>query len=113
MNFDKNILILYSFDNQTLDNLLKLRKKFENKLQKFTNSKKTGEFIKSQFLAFLLISLGRINVLATTIPHFKGLGMTNLQYDMIICQNEHTRVTTPMPELSSFFETDFKQRENN
>ena len=39
------------------------------------------------------ISLGRIIVLATTtIPHFKGLGMRNLQYEIRICQKIHNKV---------------------
>ena len=31
-----------------------------------------------------------------SIPHFKGLGMRNLQYEMIICQKTHNKVTMTM-----------------
>ena len=31
-------------------------------------------------------------VQAPTIPHFEGLGMMNLQYEIRICQKQHTKV---------------------
>ena len=33
---------------------------------------------------------------APSIPHFKGLGMRNLQYEMRICQKNHNKVTMTM-----------------
>ena len=33
-----------------------------------------------------------IIVQAPTIPHFKGLSMRNLQYEIGICQKQHTKV---------------------
>ena len=38
------------------------------------------------------ISLKIIIVQAPTIPHFKGLSMRNLQYEIRICQKQHTKV---------------------
>ena len=32
-------------------------------------------------------------VWATIIPHFKGLGMKNLQYEIKICQKNYNKVT--------------------
>ena len=32
-------------------------------------------------------------VWATIIPHFKGLGMKNLQYEIKICQKSYNKVT--------------------
>ena len=43
--------------------------------------------------AYLSISLDRIIVLAPSIPRFKGLGIRNLQYQIIICQKSHNTVT--------------------
>jgi hypothetical protein len=34
-----------------------------------------------------------IIVWAPRIPHFKGLGMRNLQYEVRICQKSHDKVT--------------------
>ena len=39
--------------------------------------------------AYLSISLEKIIVLAPSIPHFKGLGMRNLQYEIRICPKTH------------------------
>ena len=52
---------------------------------------KTRESMKSYFPAFLSIS--RITVPASSITHFKDLGMTNLQYAIRICQKIHNKVT--------------------
>ena len=57
---------------------------------------KTGEFMKKYFAALTQISLKIIIVLATTIPHFKGLGMRNLQNEIRICQKQHTKVSVTM-----------------
>ena len=35
----------------------------------------------------------RILALATDLPHFKGFGMRNLQYEIRICQKSHNTVT--------------------
>ena len=48
--------------------------------------------MKKYFPALSQISLKRIVVQAPTIPHFKGLGMRNLQYEIRICQKQHTKV---------------------
>ena len=45
---------------------------------------KTVESMKSYFPASLWISLDRIIVHASSIPHFKALGMRNLQYERSI-----------------------------
>jgi hypothetical protein len=37
--------------------------------------------------------LDRIIVLAPSIPHFKGLGMRNLQHEIRICQKSHNTAT--------------------
>ena len=37
-----------------------------------------------------------IIVWVSSILHFKGLGMANLQYEIRICKNIHTKVTTTM-----------------
>ena len=42
--------------------------------------------MKKYFPSLLQISLKIIIVQAPTIPHFKGLGMRNLPYEMRICQ---------------------------
>ena len=39
------------------------------------------------------ISLDRIIVLAPSIPHFKGLGMRNLHYEIRISKKSHNTVT--------------------
>ena len=39
------------------------------------------------------ISSDKIIVPAPSIPHFKGLGMRNLQYEIRICQKSHNTVT--------------------
>ena len=54
-----------------------------------SDSKKFEPHIK----AYLSISLNRIIVLAPSIPHFKGIGMRNLQYLIGICQKSHNTVT--------------------
>ena len=60
---------------------------------------KTGEFMKKYFPALSQISLKIIVVQAPTIPHFKGLGMRNLQYEIRICQKQHTKVAMTMSML--------------
>ena len=55
--------------------------------------------MKGYFPAFLWYALGKIILLATTIPHFKGLGMRNLQYEIRICQKQHTKVAMSMSML--------------
>ena len=37
------------------------------------------------------------------IPYFKGVGMTNLQYEIRICQKHPSKFTTTMSILSQFF----------
>ena len=54
---------------------------------------KTGEFMKKYLPSLSQISLKIIIVQAPTIPHFKGLGMRNLQYEIRICQKSHNKVT--------------------
>ena len=39
------------------------------------------------------MSSDRILVLAPSIPHFKGFGMRNLQYEIRICLKSHNTVT--------------------
>ena len=39
------------------------------------------------------MSSDRILVLAPSIPHFKGFGMTNLHNEFQICQKSHNTVT--------------------
>ena len=60
---------------------------------------KTCEFMKKYFPALSQISLERIIVQAPTIPHFKGLVMRNLQYEIRICQKQHTKVPMTMSLL--------------
>ena len=43
----------------------------------------------------------RIIVLTLSTPHFKGLGMRCLQFEIRICQKNHNKVTLTM--LSNFF----------
>ena len=64
---------------------------------------KIDESMKFYFQAILQISLDQIFVQAPSIPHFKGLGMTNLEYEIRICQKIHTNVTITMSMLSRFF----------
>ena len=59
------------------------------------------ESMKGYFQAILWISLDQIIVQAPFIPHFKGLVMRNLEYEIRICQKIHTKVTISM--LSRFF----------
>ena len=47
-------------------------------------------------------------VIAPTIPHFKGLGMKNLQNEIRICKKDHNKVTMTM--LSIFQTRDFKNQ---
>ena len=42
-------------------------------------------------------------VIATTIPHFKGLDLKNLQYGIRICQKHNTKVTITILIVYSFF----------
>ena len=37
------------------------------------------------------MSLDKINVWATSMSHFKGLGMRNLQYEIRISQKSHNK----------------------
>ena len=53
---------------------------------------KTGTSTKNYFPAFLSIPLDRIIVDAPSIPHFKDLDMTNLQYEIRICKKSHNEV---------------------
>ena len=62
---------------------------------------KTVESIKSYFPALLWISLDKNIVLAPSIPHFKGLDMRNLQYEIRVCQKIHNKVTLT---ISSYFD---------
>ena len=54
---------------------------------------KTGESTKIFFPVYLWISLDEISVWAPSIPYFKGLGMSNLQYEIIISQKSHNKIT--------------------
>ena len=47
------------------------------------------------------MSLDRIVVPAPSIPHFKGLGMRNLQYEISIYQKINDKAKMPM---SSYFD---------
>ena len=53
---------------------------------------KTGEFMKKYLPSLSQISLKIIIVQAPTIPHFKGLSLRNLQYEIKICPKQHTKV---------------------
>ena len=56
----------------------------------------------------LWISLDRIPVPGPSIPHFKGFGIGNLQYEIRICQKSHNTVaiTVYVKTGSNFNETD-------
>ena len=56
---------------------------------------------KTYFPAYLRISLNRIIVPAPSIPHFKGLGMRNLQYEISIYQKINNKATMT---ISSYFD---------
>ena len=60
-----------------------------------------GTMKKSYFSAFVWILLNRIIVWVPSIPHFKGLGMLNFQYEIRMCKNIHNKVTMWM--LWQFF----------
>ena len=60
---------------------------------------KTGEFMKKYFPALSQISLKIIVVQAPTIPHFKGLDMRNLQYEIRVCPKQHTKVSMTLSML--------------
>ena len=62
---------------------------------------KTGESMKCYFPAFLRIFFDRIMVTAPSIPHFKGLGMRNLLYEISIYQKSNNKATMIM---SSYFD---------
>ena len=64
---------------------------------------KTGEFMKKYLPSLSKISLKIIIVQAPTIPHFKGLGMRNLQYEIRICQKSHNKVTKSLLMYGSIF----------
>ena len=66
----------------------------------FANFVNFQKSMKSHFPAFLWISLKKNLLLAPSIPHFKGLGMANLQYEIKVCQKIHNKVTMAM---SSYF----------
>ena len=53
---------------------------------------KTGEFMKKYLPLLSQISFKKNIVQVPTIPHFKGLSMRNLQYEIRICQKQHTKV---------------------
>ncbi len=53
---------------------------------RFANFVSFQKPMKSNFPAFLWISIGQITVPASSKPHSKGLGMKNLLYEIIICQ---------------------------
>ena len=65
----------------------------------FLKLTKTDEFMKCYFEAIL----DQIIVQAPIIPHFKGLAMRNLEFEIRICQKIHTKVTITMSILSRFF----------
>ena len=57
--------------------------------------------MKSHFQAFLLISLEKILVWTLVyVPHFKGLGLKNLQYEIGICEKILNKVTMTTFEIS-------------
>ena len=62
------------------------------------------------YLRFVLVfltqtlSLDRILVPAPSIPHFKGFGMRNLQYEIRICQKSHNTVTISVDVWTIWFE---------
>ena len=49
-----------------------------------------------------IISFDQIIVHALSIPHFKGLGMRNLECKIRICTKIPTKVTITMSMLSKF-----------
>ena len=57
---------------------------------------KTGEFMKKYLPSLSQTSFKIIIVQVATIPHFKGLSMRNLQYEIINCQKKMT--------MSSYYE---------
>ena len=70
---------------------------------KLTKLTKTDESMKCYFSAILWISFDQIIVQAPSIPHFKGLGMRNLEYEIRVRQKTHTKVTMAMSMLWQFF----------
>ena len=48
------------------------------------------------------MSLDEIVVQALSIPHFKGLGTRNLQYEIGVCQKNHNKVTLAMSNYFDF-----------
>ena len=43
-----------------------------------------------------------------SIPHFKGLDMRNLQYEIRICQKSHNSHRDSFESTTIFYETDVK-----
>ena len=78
-------------------------KKAIYQMQIFWHHPQIGKSMKNYIQAFLWISLDRIIVQAPSISHFKGLGMRNLEYEIVICQKIHNKVTITMSMLSRFF----------
>ena len=74
---------------------------------------KTGESIKKYFQAFLAITLSNINVQPLNMPHFKGLGMRKLQYEIRICQKIIIKAQWHQIFCASFHESDFIKENNN
>ena len=54
---------------------------------------KDDESINSYFPSLSCIPFVRIVVKAHSIPHFKGLGMRNLEYEIRICQKIYNKGT--------------------
>ena len=74
---------------------------------KLTELTKTDEYMKRYFPAILWIPFDQIIVQAPSIPHFKGLGMRNLEYEIRICKKLILKSQCQCQCCPSFFETDF------
>ena len=72
------------------NNTKQFRNTITNWKKKDSNTRKRKSYI-AFFPALLWVSLDRIIVWAPSIPHFKDLGMRNLQYEMRICQKSHDK----------------------
>ena len=80
------------------------RKKAFHGFTRFANFVNFKKPMKSYFPAFLWISIDQITVPASSLAHFKGLGMRNLQYEKIICQKINSKVTIIMPTNLDYFQ---------
>ena len=70
---------------------------------KLAKLKNNDESMKGYFQAILLFIFDKINLQTPSIPLFKGFGMINLEKEIRIYQEIHTRVTMMTSMLSQFF----------